>query len=80
MLVVKRTICLLALTHLKCVNHRLIHAQSTQGSPSTRMSVENLEKFGASGDDTARYDDREEDRSVAHILERLEDRMNHLEL
>ena len=44
------------------------------------MSEENLEKFGASGDDTARYDDREEDRSVAHILERLENRMNHLEL
>ena len=44
------------------------------------MSTENLDKFGASGDDTARYDDREEDRSVARVLERLENRMSHLEL
>ena len=67
------------ITVLSMRNH-FIHAQSTQGSPSTRMSTENLDKFGASGDDTARYDDREEDRSVARILERLENRMSHLEL
>ena len=57
----------------------------SQGSPSTRMSQENLENFGASGDDTARYDDREGEKSEKccayfYILERLENRMNHLEL
>ena len=32
------------------------------------------------GDDTARYDDRGGDNSVAHIHERLESRINNLEL
>ena len=44
------------------------------------MSEDNLENFGASGDDTARYDDRGGENSVAQILERLEGRMNNLEL
>ena len=44
------------------------------------MSQDNLENFGSSGDDTARYDDRGGENSFTHILERLESRMNNLEL
>ena len=44
------------------------------------MSQDDLENFGASGDDTARYDDRGGENSATHILERLESRMNNLEL
>ena len=44
------------------------------------MSQDNLENFGTSGHDTARYDDRGGENSVAHIHERLESRMNSLEL
>ena len=44
------------------------------------MSEDNLENFGASGDETARYDDRGGEKSVAQILECLEGRMNNLEL
>ena len=54
--------------------------RNSQGSPQQRMSEDNLENFGASGDDTARYDDRGGENSVALILERLEGRMNNLEL
>ena len=54
--------------------------RNSQGSPQQRMSEDNLENFGASGDDTARYDDRGGENSVAQILERLEGRMNNLEL
>ena len=43
------------------------------------MGQDNLEHFGASGDDTARYDDRGGENSVTHILERLQSRMNNFE-
>ena len=43
------------------------------------MSQENLENFGASGVDTVRYDHREGEKSVAHILESLENRMSRSE-
>ena len=67
------------LTHRKCVNLCLIHAQFA-GESIRRMSQDNLENFEESGDDTARYDDRGGENSVAHIHERLESRMNNLEL
>ena len=73
--VVKRTISFHGLTHKKSLSMR-----NSQGSLQQRMSEDNLENFGASGNDTARYDDRGGENSVAQILERLEGRMNNLEL
>ena len=44
------------------------------------MSTENLQQNGASGNDTLRYNDKDDQQDVLGVLHRLESRLNHLEV